>query len=58
MSVKQFVNENPCMALEYLASGGGDLQEAILSAIGGAGNLIQFNKDKNCGCDDGQLGQI
>lgn len=59
ISVGQFVSDKPCTALEYLASGSTDeLAEAILSAVGGKGNLVQLNKDKNCGCDDGQLEQV
>jgi hypothetical protein len=59
ISVGQFVSEDPCTALEYLASGSTDeLAEAILSAVGGKGNLVQLNNDKNCGCDNGQLEQV
>lgn len=59
LSVKDFVTKHPCNALEHLAGGAtDDLSEAIISAIGGKGNLIQFNKDKNCGCDDGVLQQV
>jgi hypothetical protein len=66
MSTREFVENYPCKALKILTSeehpdprtGATDLLEAIISAVGGAGNLIEFNNYHMCGADDGILGQI
>lgn len=58
--VHQFVEKYPCKALRIIASGGfgTDLGEAILSTIGGAHKLVEFNRTHLCGEDDGILEQV
>lgn len=59
ISVRDFVESYPCKALKHLASGASDdLAEAVISVIGGKGNLIEFNKQNLCGEDDGVLQQV
>jgi hypothetical protein len=59
--VKEFVKTYPCKSLHYLAADGGvytKLGQAILSTIGGSGNLIEFNRQNLCGEADNLLQQI
>jgi hypothetical protein len=59
MTVREFVEKFPCKALKQIE--GGDvsgLADAIISTIGGAGKLIEFNHKHLCGADDGVLQQV
>lgn len=60
ISVKEFIEKYPCEALKSLRSNGTftDFGQAIVGAIGGLGNLVEFNKLHNCGEDDSNLNQI
>lgn len=60
LSVRDFVENYPCKALQVLTTGGrsNDLGEAVLSVVGGLGNLIEFNKQNLCGADENMLQQV
>ena len=60
LSVRDFVDQHPCEAMEFLTGGGmsTELGDPLLSTIGGRGKLQEFNKQHGCGQEENLIQQI